>query len=342
MSQEQWHTAGGGGRGRGGKKADGGRGRGRGRGGRGRGRGKKNNNFNKGGNSGSNGGRNSNTNYNNNNNDSNGQHNKKNNNFGNSHRQPRKPAVPNTKKNGEKGADAHTVSEKMRIGFTQILMNFREDETKQSCEFPSDLTNTERKFLHEVALQLGLKSKSHGKGENRKIKVTKPDESVKPAFQDLPLLSIGSGGVKALEKHVSRFPLTKTEELESRETGTSIAAALSQQHQQQQQQQKQKHSGTNANGVQQTNEDVLEALDRLGLGSEGHASKKTRQYPNIARRVDTRNRIKRHDFYQRKKQEGREYKQVLLNRAKLPAYGRREEIVATVSANPVTVIQGGK
>ena len=319
MSQEQWHSIGGGGRGRGGRKGGRGRGRGRGRGGGGRGRGKKNN-------AAYNSGRNNN-NRSSNANNRNGPHNK--NNFG-SHRQPRQPLVPNTKKNGEKGADAHTVSEKTRIRFTQILMDFREDEGKTKCEFPSDLTNTERKFLHQLALQLGLKSKSHGKGENRKITVTKPDDSVKQASRDdLPLLTIGGGGVAALAKHVSRFPLTKTEELESKETGASLVAALSQKQTQ--------HINDNGDG----NDGVLEALERLGLGnSDSHASKRTHRDPNTARRVDTSRRVERHAFYQKRKQEGKEYKQVLSNRAKLPAYSRQEEIVATVAANPVTVIQG--
>ena len=248
--------------------------------------------------------------------------------------------VPNTKKNGEKGADAHTVSEKTRIQFTQILMDFRENEKRTKCEFPSDLTNTERKFLHQLALQLGLKSKSHGKGENRKITVTRPDESVQQASargemgNNLPVLKIGKGGMDALARHVSRFPPTKMEELESRETGASLVAAFSQQQQQQQ------HS-TVANGA--SNENVLNVLDQLGLGSNGamdHASKNIHN-ANIGRRVDTRHRIERHAFYQKKKQEGKDYHQVLQNRAKLPAFSRQQEIVATVAANPVTVIQGG-
>lgn len=325
MSQEQRRSNGSGGRGRGGRRSSGGgRGRGRGRGGGGRGR-KSNGNK-----SGHSGGRN-----NHQNNQSYDQHNKHQN-AGNN-RQPRKPMVPNTKKNGEKGADAHTVSEKTRIKFTQILMDFREDEDRTKCEFPSDLTNTERKFLHQLALQLGLKSKSHGKGENRKITVTKPDESVQQASargegDNLPVLKIGKGGMDALARHVSRFPLTKMEELESRETGASLVAAFS----------KREERDSNVNG--DSNENVLNILDQLGLGSNGpmdHASNKIRD-ANIGRRVDTRHRIERHAFYQRKKQEGKDYQQVLRNRAKLPAFIRQEEIVATVAANPVTVIQGGR
>ena len=63
-------------------------------------------------------------------------------------------------------------------------MDFRESEDRSRCEFPSDLTNTERKFLHQLALQLGLKSKSTGKEPNRYIVVTKRDESVQQRRKD--------------------------------------------------------------------------------------------------------------------------------------------------------------
>ena len=313
--QEQRQSNGGGGRGRG--RGRGGRGRGRGRGSRG---------------GGQNRGRNNNRNKTDNNGWSEVKNNSNNNNNKTQNRQPRKPSVPNTKKNGEKGADAHTVSEKTRIRFTQILMDFREDESRTKCEFPSDLTNTERKFLHQLALQLGLKSKSHGKGENRKVTVTRPDDGVQQASarggaegDALPLLKIGKGGYDALAKHVSRFPLTRMEELESRETGASLVAAFLQQQQ------------------QDDNENVLNVLDQLGLGSNGaidHASHKI-HHANIGRRVDTRHRIERHAFYQQKKKGFKDYQQVIRNRAKLPAFSRQEEIVATVAANPVTIIQGG-
>ena len=69
----------------------------------------------------------------------------------------------------------HTVAEDMRIRFTRMLLKLREDTVKEVV-FPSDLTNIERKFLHKLAEELGLKSKSHGKGGDRKITVTKPAE----------------------------------------------------------------------------------------------------------------------------------------------------------------------
>ena len=73
------------------------------------------------------------------------------------------------KLNGERGAEAHTVSEDERIRFTEMLVAMRENETLHRIEMPADLTNTERKFIHQLATQLGLQSKSHGKGEERYV-----------------------------------------------------------------------------------------------------------------------------------------------------------------------------
>mmetsp|Transcript_10858 Transcript_10858/g.16532 ORF Transcript_10858/g.16532 Transcript_10858/m.16532 type:complete len:1122 (-) Transcript_10858:128-3493(-) len=73
----------------------------------------------------------------------------------------------------QKGLSASTVREDLRIRFTSELMGLREGSV-QEVQFPSHLSNTERKFLHQVAQELGLKSKSRGKGESRFITVTKP------------------------------------------------------------------------------------------------------------------------------------------------------------------------
>ena len=86
----------------------------------------------------------------------------------------------------------HTVAEDMRIRFTRMLLKLREDTVKEVV-FPSDLNNIERKFLHKLAEELGLKSKSHGKGDDRKITVTKPSE--------------GGGGNESNGAEFARFTL---------------------------------------------------------------------------------------------------------------------------------------
>ena len=262
-------------------KVRGGRGRGRGRGGRGRGRSPIP------------------TNNNNNHNHNDTSTNKKN---------VKQPLVPNTKKNGEKGADAHTVDESLRIRFGNILQQFREDDTVEKFEFPPNLTNTERKFLHELSSQMGVKSKSTGKGDNRRIVVSKIAETKKKTTmggETLPLLRIGPDGEIALKRHLSKYPPIQTEQSE---TGSY-------------------HSSNYVIASTRSN----------------RTSEKSRRHNTIPV-VDIMNRRRaRHADFQHVKHHKRknEYQEVLQNRSKLPAYKRQAEIVATVGANSVTIIEGG-
>ena len=61
----------------------------------------------------------------------------------------------------------------MKIRFAKQLNALREGELKEVC-FPANLEIVERKFIHKLSEELGLKSKSSGKGENRYITVRKP------------------------------------------------------------------------------------------------------------------------------------------------------------------------
>lgn len=72
----------------------------------------------------------------------------------------------------QKGLDAHTVKEETRINFTRQLLRLREGDVAEAT-FPNTLSSIERKFLHKLAEELGLKSKSRGKDGNRCITVTK-------------------------------------------------------------------------------------------------------------------------------------------------------------------------
>ena len=148
--------------------------------------------------------------------------------------------------NGQKGADVHTVSESDRIRFTQILIDFREDHSRESLTMPPDLTNTERKFLHSLAGQLGLKSKSSGKGENRCITVSRLSNLKKVAGASgrgggnsrddgggdgeddsgLPVLRVGRQGLEALRSYRRRHPPSAVEEAESRMTGSSLLKSV--------------------------------------------------------------------------------------------------------------------
>ena len=68
---------------------------------------------------------------------------------------------------------APDVDEPYKIRILKIVEEFRSSE-KEKLEFPSNLDNQERKYIHELCLKLGLESKSTGKGEDRYITIRKP------------------------------------------------------------------------------------------------------------------------------------------------------------------------
>jgi hypothetical protein len=216
--------------------------------------------------------------------------------------------------NGTKGAESHTVQESDRIRLTRILMEFRENDEKR-LEFPPNLTNTERKFVHELAAQLGLISKSTGKGENRKINVTKRDEQKKKNFEHVPILDVGKKGAHAMLQHIQRFPPSHSERLESHETGAGLIEALS-------------------NAKEDT--DFVNALQMLGLDD----AKKATVGEKRGRRVDLERRKRSHAEAQKLKSNNEEYKKMLEVRSKLPAAQHEKAIVSTVQQNPVTIISG--
>ena len=73
-----------------------------------------------------------------------------------------------------------TIREDLKISITKTLMKLREDKGVEFVEFPSTLSNIERKYVHKIASELGLKSKSYGSEEDRRIKVTKMVTEFKP------------------------------------------------------------------------------------------------------------------------------------------------------------------
>lgn len=77
------------------------------------------------------------------------------------------------------------------------------------AEFPSTLNNIERKFLHKLAEELGLHSKSKGVGENRFITVWKTGETEQNARRSE--LTLNEDVVKLLEaSNISSFKAQKS------------------------------------------------------------------------------------------------------------------------------------
>ena len=242
------------------------------------------------------------------------------------------PAASNQmKRNGEKGAEAHTVPESTRIRFTKILSDMRENPNLDTLEMPTDLTNTERKFLHTLAMQLGLKSKSVGKGDARKIVIRKLSNSKKIAGVDgddvdedgvlrddsLPVLDVGKRGMDSLRRYLDKFPPNVVELAEAEETGSSLTAV-----------------GMEDASKDQKLKDALRELDMAASSKTMHHKEKKRKY------VDLEKRASLHQAAQQAKLQSNNYSQMQQMRARLPAYTHQQEISDIIANNRVTILSG--
>merc|ERR1719244_147622 len=57
------------------------------------------------------------------------------------------------------------VGEELKIAVNLALKNFRESEGETELQLPSSLLSTERAYVHKMASEMGLQSKSKGKGK---------------------------------------------------------------------------------------------------------------------------------------------------------------------------------
>lgn len=318
-------------RGGGGGRSKDNRGGGRGRGGRGRGRGRSGDNPSKRNDGGRGNKSRSNTPKHSGNNSSNP-----------SRTRQRAATAPSAKKDGELGAASHTVSEEYRIQLTQVLMNLRETENQDSITMPPDLTNTQRKFVHELSRQLGLKSKSYGKGEERRVVISKilagagtnnsmmgsmsNDQNGKRSDNDLPLAEdyknvprvvIGKSGEDALRRHLKLFPPSPVEQAESRETGSSMLLK--------------DDSMVADNGT----------INELPKTSQKTSSQEQRKKNTTHERV-LQQRISNHRMAQDEMKSNPQYKQMMQQRMKLPAFAYATDICSIVrnKKNRVIILTG--
>uniref|UniRef100_A0A182VV52 RNA helicase n=1 Tax=Anopheles minimus TaxID=112268 RepID=A0A182VV52_9DIPT len=65
------------------------------------------------------------------------------------------------------------IEEDIRISIHRQIDLFLQDENQVEYDFPSDLTNQHRAYIHEYVRNKQLKSKSHGKGANRYLTICK-------------------------------------------------------------------------------------------------------------------------------------------------------------------------
>jgi len=216
-------------------------------------------------------------------------------------------------------------------------MRLREDPETHRMEFPANLTNTERKFIHELASKLGLVSKSSGKGENRRIAVTKRSEGVRRGEgsskdeNEIPTLRLGDKGRDALKRHIAKFPPSDVELMESRETGAALLARL------------QEAAGTDVGNTDQNDEVALDSsrMNQILEEMVGESDKQAPKFERKVRSVDLEKRKQQHAVIQKRKRASSAYRAMQQNvRSKLPASAQERLIVDTVASNPITIIQG--
>ncbi|XP_005083185.2 NF-kappa-B-repressing factor [Mesocricetus auratus] len=69
------------------------------------------------------------------------------------------------------GLDVERVNKIAKRDIEQIIRNYARSESHSDLTFSTELTNDERKQIHQIAQKYGLKSKSHGVGHDRYLVV---------------------------------------------------------------------------------------------------------------------------------------------------------------------------
>jgi hypothetical protein len=80
-----------------------------------------------------------------------------------------------------------SISEDKRVAFTKQLRDFRDSDSNQLV-FSAVLTTDERKFVHKISQDFGLKSKSQGLGVNRFISVLKKNSNAQKGAGLAPMI----------------------------------------------------------------------------------------------------------------------------------------------------------
>lgn len=236
------------------------------------------------------------------------------------------------KKDGEKGASAHTVSESHRIQLDALLLNLRESETETILTMPADLTNTQRKYVHELAKKLGLKSKSYGKGEARKVVVSKVDESkcvgIGSNEENIPVIDVGLKGEEVLKRYLKKFPPNEIELLESRETGSSLL--------------KQRHHHDDEKESKEF--DLLaEAIALLPPPPDAEEKNEAAAKERSAKQQQViKRRVQNHAVAQRKMKSHPQYKKMMAQRKNLPAFEYAQDVsnILRDKRNQVIILTG--
>eukprot|EP00804_Cyclotella_cryptica_P020303 CCRYP_014048-RA/>CCRYP_014048-RA protein AED:0.27 eAED:0.27 QI:163/1/1/1/1/1/9/96/988 len=259
---------------------------------------------------------------------------------------PRPSSTP--KRDGDKGASSHTVSESQRMQLDTLIYQLRESSSETtSVTLPPNLTNTQRKYVHELAKKLGLQSKSYGKGEERRVVVRKVEDCRDGGMLGeekdgvLPTIDVGPRGEEALRRHWDTFPPTEGEAMESRETGSSLLM-------QQREMGEDREDGFDWMEVAMSAlptdspDDVLDSVANQEQQQHTTTIIIPKEKGTIKRQSMIQKRIRSHQRAQKAMKSHPQYKNMMAQRRKLPAFGYAEDICAVLrdGRNQVVILTG--
>ncbi|XP_074107182.1 3'-5' RNA helicase YTHDC2 isoform X1 [Cotesia typhae] len=101
------------------------------------------------------------------------------------------------------------IGEDTRIAVNLCVKKLIESPDLKELEFPSSYTAEERAYVHSLVQELGLKSKSRGKGANRFLTVYKREGST--IIQSDPVLKIQKTSKQGIFNLIQKFPINSKE-----------------------------------------------------------------------------------------------------------------------------------
>lgn len=102
-----------------------------------------------------------------------------------------------------------TIGEDTRIAVNLTIKKLLGTPEQKELEFPSSYTADERAYIHELARELGLKSKSRGKGANRFLTVYKREGST--IVQADAVIKLQKPSRQGIYNLIQKFPLSNKE-----------------------------------------------------------------------------------------------------------------------------------
>lgn len=114
-------------------------------------------------------------------------------------------------KRGGGGDDGISLDEAFCMSVQKELQALVEDGARFEMSFPTDLDNTQRRYIHSIAEKFGLFSKSSGKGDNRFIHVAKAKKNARMEQVSLRLSPIPVGRLPpVVHTYLSKYPVPPT------------------------------------------------------------------------------------------------------------------------------------